>query len=48
MTYNAKQGLQAVAVKRRRMLLNDVIFRKKKSLNKRRLIDCCLREVLLK
>jgi len=29
MTYNAKQGLQAVVTKQRRMLPNDVIFRKK-------------------
>jgi len=30
MTYNAKQGLLAVVAKKRRMLLNDVIFRKTK------------------
>jgi len=30
MTYNAKQGLLAVVAKQRRMLPNDVIFRKTK------------------
>ena len=30
MTHNAKQGLQAMVAKQRRMLPNDVIFRKTK------------------
>jgi len=47
MTYNAKQDLLAVVANQRHLLPNDVIFRKAKYLNIRR-IDDCLREALLK
>jgi len=41
MTYKAKQGLQAAVAKQRRMLKNDVIFKKKEE-------DDCLRKVSFK